>query len=64
MCETPEVVKAPTMLTLAEVAPMLRKSVHTLRSSKTWIARLGAVKVGRDWLVRYEAVLEVLEGRR
>jgi len=51
------------MLTLPEVANALRCSVRVLHS-REWPKRLGAVKVGNKWLVRAEAVAEVLNGKR
>jgi hypothetical protein len=51
------------MLTLPEAAAMLRCSVFVLRTPE-WIQRLSAVKVAARWLVRAEAVAEVLNGKR
>jgi hypothetical protein len=53
----------PKMLTLPEVAKALRCSVRALYSSG-WGERLGDIKVGRQWLVPEEAVIEVLKGKR
>jgi hypothetical protein len=52
------------MLTLFEAADQLRMSVHTLRQSREWLSRLGAVKVAGKWLVSSESINEVLTGRR
>jgi hypothetical protein len=41
----------PSVLTLQEVAPLLRMSVLTLRTNPDWIKRLGAVKIAGKWLV-------------
>jgi len=54
----------PKTLTLPEVATLLRMSVHTLRQSREWLSRLGAVKVAGKWLVASDAVHDVLTGRR
>lgn len=53
-------VKSTKMLTLPEVADHLRMSTHTLRQSKEWLSRLGAVKVAGRWLVSASAVNDVL----
>jgi helix-turn-helix protein len=53
----------PKMLTLPEVAKALRRSVRSLYEPG-WPKRLGADKVGNKWLVRADAVAEVLEGKR
>ena len=52
---------APEMLKLSEVAVRLRKSTRTLREPQ-WLTRLGAIKVGRDYLVRADAVNTLLTG--
>lgn len=60
----PESPSTPMVLRLHEVAKALRKHPTTMRHPK-WIARLqglGAVKVGRDWLVPIEAVTTILKG--
>jgi hypothetical protein len=54
----------PIMLRLHEVAMRLRKSPATLHHPK-WraaLSTLGAVKVGRDWLVPESAVTTILRG--
>lgn len=55
--------RVPKMLTLPEVAKALRCSVRALYDSG-WPERLGAVKVGNKWLVRADAVAEVVNGKR
>ncbi len=55
--------RVPKMLTLPEVAEPLRCSVRALYAPG-WPERLGAVKVGNKWLVRADAVAEVLNGKR
>jgi excisionase family DNA binding protein len=54
---------APIVLTVPEVASLLRLSVHTVRNPE-WTKRLGGVKVEGKWLVRREAVDQVLRGER
>lgn len=62
MDESVKQVSQQKMLRLHEVAVFLRKHPGTLRHP-AWIARfqkLGAVKVGRDWLIPQEAVTAIL----
>lgn len=64
MSETVKESQPQIMLRLHEVAQRLRKHPTTMRHPK-WIARLvdlGAVKVGRDWLVPQTAVSTILNG--
>lgn len=53
----------PPSLTLQEAARALRVAGRSLRKP-VWLERLGAIKVGRQWLVSSEAVNEVLTGKR
>jgi hypothetical protein len=44
------------LLTIPEVAEALRMSAHTIRQSRAWQSRPGAVKVA--------VITEILQGRR
>jgi hypothetical protein len=63
MSEETAAERMPKMLTLLEVAKALRCSVRALYESGG-PERLDAVKIGNKWLVRADAVAEVLEGKR